>query len=58
LGIYLLTTIIIMLVFPWMNKWHWPVPLCTLVTTLMVVPITTYVELPVLQRLLRNWLMK
>jgi uncharacterized protein len=56
LGIYPLITAVIMLLFPFMNEQHWPIPLRTLVITLMVVPLMTFVVLPFLQTVLRKWL--
>lgn len=58
LGIYPVITLVIMLVFPYMNENHWPIPLRTLAITLMVVPLMTFVMLPFLQKLLKSWLQK
>jgi len=58
LGIYPLITLIILLVFPFMQEHNWPLPLRTLVVTMFAVPLMVYLVLPFLQKLLKAWLHK
>jgi antibiotic biosynthesis monooxygenase (ABM) superfamily enzyme len=58
LGIYPVITAIIFIVFPFMNEHNWPLPLRTFAITLTAVPVMVYAVLPVLQKILKNWLHK
>lgn len=56
LGIYPTITTIIWLLSPFIADF--PLPVKTLCLTLLAVPVMVWVMLPVLQKLLRGWLIK
>jgi antibiotic biosynthesis monooxygenase (ABM) superfamily enzyme len=56
LGIYPTITLLIYLLFPYMTDW--PFFLRTLALTLIAVPVMVFFVLPLIQKLLKNWLMK
>ncbi len=58
LGIYPVITILVYLLFPFMARHNWPLPLRTLLLTLIAVPLMAFVVLPFLQKLLKNWLQR
>lgn len=58
MGIYPVITLLVLLLFPFMAANNWPIPLRTLLLTLIAVPIMTYIVIPTLQRLLKNWLQR
>lgn len=58
MGIYPVITLLVLLLFPFMAANNWPIPMRTLLLTLIAVPIMTYIVIPTLQRLLKNWLQR
>ncbi len=58
LGIYPVITVLVLLLFPYMAAAAWPIPLRTLLLTIIAVPVMTFVVLPLLQKLFRNWLQR
>jgi antibiotic biosynthesis monooxygenase (ABM) superfamily enzyme len=58
LGIYPIITLLVFVLFPFMDKHHWPLPLRTLLLTLLAVPLMTFVALPLLQKWLKDWLQR
>lgn len=55
LAVYPALTLTLALVGPFMETW--PLPLRTLLVTLMLVPIVVYVLVPLLNRVFRGWLL-
>jgi antibiotic biosynthesis monooxygenase (ABM) superfamily enzyme len=55
LGVYPILTITLALLGPVMETW--PLPLRTLLVTLLLVPILVYVIFPLLNRAFRGWLL-
>jgi antibiotic biosynthesis monooxygenase (ABM) superfamily enzyme len=58
LGIYPIITLLVFLLFPYMAAHNWPLPLRTLLLTLIAVPLMTYGALPLLQKWLKSWLQR
>ena len=54
LAIYPLVTLAQLLLGPWLNRF--PLPVATLILTFLLVPLMTYVMIPLLERLLERWL--
>ena len=54
LAIYPLVTLVQLLLGPWLSQF--PLPVATLILTLLLVPLMTYVMMPLLERLLGRWL--
>ena len=54
LAIYPLVTLVQLLLGPWLSRF--PVPVAALILTLLLVPLMTYVMMPLLERLLGSWL--
>ncbi len=57
LAIYPLITLIFILLGPHLIRIN-PLPLRTLIITLVAVPIMVFILIPILQKLLQNWLTK
>lgn len=57
LAIYPLITLIFILLGPYLIRIN-PLPLRTLIITLIAVPIMVFILIPTLQKLLQNWLTK
>ncbi|HJT63451.1 MAG TPA: hypothetical protein VJ839_01625 [Candidatus Limnocylindria bacterium] len=55
LAVYPALTLTLAVLGPFMETW--PLPLRTLLVTVLLVPIVVYVILPLLSRLFRNWLL-
>lgn len=56
IAIYPLITLITLLVGPKIT--HLPLPIKTLIMTLIAVPLMVYVALPFLRKIMKNWLNK
>jgi antibiotic biosynthesis monooxygenase (ABM) superfamily enzyme len=56
LGVYPALTLTLAALGPMMESW--PLPLRTLLVTLVLVPALTWVILPLLRRMLGNWLFR
>jgi antibiotic biosynthesis monooxygenase (ABM) superfamily enzyme len=54
LGIYPTITTLLIFIMPLTT--NWPLPLRTLLLTVIAVPLMVFLILPLLQKLLKNWL--
>jgi len=56
LGVYTALTLVLAALGPMMESW--PLPLRTLLVTLVLVPALTWVSLPLLRQILGSWLFR